>query len=425
MIACCLLDASQFDNVSGIITADTFGDPTCSAAFCLLREFRDAGKPADAVLLATPLAERVGTSEDLIGQWLLNVLERVPHSYHAADYARQMLEVSQRRESVHVAMHLAEQAANRSIEVAQAIATAEAALRDIAETGQGDGPVAMDTVLLQALDQLAEGQTVRWETGFTGFDQLTGGFRPGQLVVIGARPAMGKTALALTLSQNLAESGNGVLFVSLEMSRLELAERMLSRTSMIGLSELRSGAVLSDSTRDRVMQSAAMLEKLPLTIDDRSHSLQQIAAAVRMVRRRRKIAVVVVDYLQLVSPEDARAPREQQVSQVSRRLKQLAREQDVTIVALSQLNRMVESRQVKRPQLSDLRESGAIEQDADVVMFLHRPAYYGDTDKPDDLAELIVAKQRNGSLGTVDLTWIGNRTTFANRVTGHGAFDDH
>lgn len=422
MIACCLLDSTQFDNVSSIVTADTFGDPTCSAAFCVLREFRDAGKPADAVLLASPLAERVGTSEELISQWLLTVLDRVPHTYHAADYARQVLEVSQRRESVYAAMRLAEQAANRSIEVSQAIATAESALREIAETGQGDGPIAMDTVLLQALDQLSEGQTIRWETGFSGFDNMTGGFRPGQLIVVGARPAMGKTALALTLAQNLAEAGSGVLFVSLEMSRQELAERLLSRTSMVSLSELRSGAALKDKTREEVLKSAAILEKLPMTIDDRSNSLQQIAAAVRMVRRRRKIAVVVVDYLQLVSPDDPRAPREQQVSQVSRRLKQLAREQNVAIVALSQLNRMVETRQVKRPQLSDLRESGAIEQDADVVMFLHRPAYYAEKDKPEDYAELILAKQRNGALGVVELTWCGERTTFVDRCAHANMF---
>ena len=237
------------------------------------------------------------------------------------------------------------------------------------------------------------------ETGLTGFDEMTGGLHDGELVILAARPSMGKTALAMNISEHASISQRlPTLFVSLEMSGLELADRMLCSLARVNGHRLRNGSVSSDD-RDRLIRKANEVSQAPLFVDDSpSRTVSEIAAAARRIKRREgSLGLVVVDYLQLIEPDNSRDPRQEQVAKIARRLKGLARELQVPLLCLSQLNRQAEDAKDHRPKLSHLRESGAIEQDADVVMFVHREEYYHrgeDRAQYAGQAEIIIAKQR-------------------------------
>ena len=246
-------------------------------------------------------------------------------------------------------------------------------------------------------------------TGFTDLDKLTGGLHRSEFVVLAARPSMGKTALATNIAENVAiEAQVPVLFVSLEMARIELAQRLLCSQGSIDGSKFRSG-FLSGDDRKKLVEASAKLSQAPLFIDDTpSRTVTEIAAAARRLKRKKKLGLVVIDYLQLIQPDDPRDPRQEQVAKMARRLKGLARELQLPVLCLAQLNRQVETtgQEEHRPRLSHLRESGAIEQDADVVMFVHREEYY--CKSKEEAQEngvagegtIIVAKQRNGPTAT-------------------------
>jgi replicative DNA helicase len=225
---------------------------------------------------------------------------------------------------------------------------------------------------------------------------------------------MGKTALACNWAVNIATTTNrGVLFFSLEQSRLELAERFLCIRSQINGHKLRSGD-LDEEERDKLMKASQELSEIPLFIDDKpGRTVGQMGAIARRLKRQNDIGLMIIDYLQFVEPEDRKAPREQQIALITRRLKNIGKELGIPVIALAQLNRGVEMREDKRPRLADLRESGAIEQDADLVTFLHRPDAYDPTDQP-GVAEVIIAKHRSGPTGIVPLTWRAEIMRFEN-----------
>lgn len=253
-------------------------------------------------------------------------------------------------------------------------------------------------------------------TGFPGLDRMTLGFRPGQMVVIGARPGVGKTSLCLNLATNVARHGTTVVMFSLEMSREEIAQRLLSTRSGIALTDIRSGRI-AQGQWETVVDSITDLSELPMVVDDTSGtSVVEIRAKARRLLHGCRDAVVIVDYLQLMSGSGRGDSRATQVGEMSRGMKVMAKDLGVPVICLSQLNREVEGRQSKRPQLSDLRESGSIEQDADIVMLLDRSMTQEEAerkDRPDDgVTELIVAKNRSGPLGTVRLTFDGSTTRF-------------
>jgi replicative DNA helicase len=265
-------------------------------------------------------------------------------------------------------------------------------------------------------------------TGFKNLDHYILGLQKSDLVIIAARPSMGKTSFALTVALNAAKAGSAVLFVSLEMSEPQLTARLLCAHARFNSNRLRE-AYLSKSEFDLLATAREELRNVPLFIDDSPRvTVLEMRAKARRLRQKGMLDAVMVDYLQLIDPSDKRLPREQQISEISRSLKAMAKELDVPVVALSQLSRAPEGRpgNDKRPLLSDLRESGAIEQDADVVMFLYRPAYYkrkkGDKDgeevKPEEenLLEVIVSKQRNGPTGTAKLTFLMDTMTILDRM---------
>ncbi len=289
---------------------------------------------------------------------------------------------------------------------------------------QGD-TLELKDVISEAMDRIAKraetgGHAVTGvASGLIDLDDITGGFQPGQLVVLAARPSMGKTALALNICDHAAMEGKtSVLFVSLEMGHLEIAERLLCARSRIDGYKLRTGMGLAYREMNQLTKAWNELRGgAPLFIDDTpARNMLQITASARRLKLRNEIGLIVVDYIQLIDSEDSRDSRQEQIAKISRRLKTLARELEVPVIALSQLNRAVESREDRRPRMADLRESGAIEQDADIVLLLHRPDYYDANDQP-GIAELIVAKNRNGRTDSVKLTFPKDLTRFENFAT--------
>jgi len=257
--------------------------------------------------------------------------------------------------------------------------------------------------------------------GFADLDSKTAGLHNSELVILAARPSMGKTALAMNVAENVALGQNSpTLFVSLEMSSLELADRLLCSVARVNGHRLRNGTISQDD-RLRLVEKSATLSQAPLFVDDApSRTVTEIAAAARRIKRRQGgLGLIVIDYLQLIEPDNPRDPRQEQVAKIARRLKGLAREMAVPVMCLAQLNRQTEMGKENIPRLSHLRESGAIEQDADVVLFVHREEYYhrGEDQKPyAGQAQIICAKQRNGPVGEIDLEWLRDFTRFQDRV---------
>ena len=260
------------------------------------------------------------------------------------------------------------------------------------------------------------------ETGFTDLDRMTGGLHGSELVILAARPSMGKTAFAMNICENVViKSRKPTLFISLEMAAIELIERMLCSVARVNGHRLRNGSLAADD-RKRLVKISGELSTVPLYIDDSpTRNVSEIAGAARRIKRKENgLGLIVIDYLQLIQPDSANDPRQEQVAKMARRLKGIARELNTPILCLSQLNRQAEDSKDHRPKLSHLRESGAIEQDADVVMFVHREAYYhkGDPDSgvSETEAQIIIEKQRNGPTGDVELNWFRDFTRFENKA---------
>jgi replicative DNA helicase len=269
------------------------------------------------------------------------------------------------------------------------------------------------------------------ETGFADLDQLTGGLHNSELIVLAARPSMGKTALAMNIAEHVAMTLQApTLFVSLEMSSVELADRLLCSVARVNGHRLRNGTI-SHEDQARLVEKAGQLSQAPLFVDDSpSRTVTEIAAAARRVRRREgRLALLVIDYLQLIEPDNSKDPRQEQVARIARRLKGLAREMDVPVLCIAQLNRQAEDSKDHIPRLSHLRESGAIEQDADVVMFVHREEYYRRGEEQQQFegqAEVKVAKQRNGPVGDIELVWRKEYTRFEDKAPERlQVFDDY
>ena len=282
--------------------------------------------------------------------------------------------------------------------------------------------VPIQQIVLNSLSAIEEasktkGRVTGIATGFTELDYKLTGLHPAELILVAARPAMGKTAFVLNIAQYAAFKDNhAVAMFSLEMSKEQLVTRLMASESMVDSQQMRTGD-LRDSDWEKLLEGAALIGNSKLIIDDTATTLAEIRSKCRKYKQTYGIELVVIDYLQLMTGSESRRneSRQQEISEISRALKVLARELDVPIIALSQLSRAVEARQDHKPMLSDLRESGAIEQDADVVMFLYRDEYYNPDTEKKNLAEVIVAKQRNGSTGSVELVWLGQYTKFANK----------
>ncbi len=405
-----LLENMAMDEVADILHADHFYSDVHGIIYTAILKLNEAGTKVDAVTLAEELDKR-NQLEDIGGvPYILEILEAVPHAAHVKYYAEIVRDKWIQRTLTNVCTEVLRDCYEGTDDTADVLTKAERGIFDILENQDVSQKLSMDDIMLATLDRInsrlgKEGSISGLSTGFTELDRQTNGFQPAELIILAARPSMGKTALVCNIAEWCAGAGEtATLIFSLEQSKLELAERFLCIRAKLDGHRLRKGQLEPDE-RHALLEASSELSRLPLFIDDHpGRTVGQISAICRRLKRRNQLGLVIIDYLQLIEPEDKRANREQQIAQITRRLKGIAKENQLPLIALSQLNRGVELREDKRPRLADLRESGAIEQDADIVMFLHRPDAYNPEDRP-GLAEIVVAKHRSGPTGIVNLQW--------------------
>ncbi len=364
----------------------------------------------DAVTLAEELDRRDELETVGGAVYLGEILDAVPNAAHVRYYADIVRDKYVQRSLIYACTEILRASFDASQDTDQLLQTAEQSIFRILEQKEETAKFDMGSILIDAWDRInqrlsIEGSISGLQTGFADIDAKTNGFQNAELIILAARPSMGKTALICNWADGIAEhTGRGVLIFSLEQTRVDLAERFLCIRAKVDGHKLRAGDLQEDE-RHHLMEVTQKLSEVPIFIDDSpGRTISQIAAISRRMKRQHDLGLIVIDYLQLVEPEDRRVPREQQIAIITRRLKNIAKEMDIPVIALAQLNRGVELREEKRPRLADLRESGAIEQDADLVLFLHRPDQYDPSDQP-GLAELLIAKHRSGPTGIVKLTW--------------------
>lgn len=409
-----LLDPRRADDVALAVRSDDFYSPANRTIFEHMLALHNKGKAIDLTLLMTSL-KKTGDFEAVGGMpYMTQLAESSPSGFAAVDYAKEVNEAAQLRGLVYAATEVLRDAYEPGSENAATITTrAEAKIFALAERRIAADATSFGDVLLEALaavDEKTPGAKRGLLTGYADLDDKLGGMRPGQLIIVAGRPGMGKTQAAVCIASNMmTRFGAKVLMVSLEMGRLEVAERLISSFAQVPLHNLTNN-LMSPSERQKVVRASAELSALRLMIDDTpERTMTEIAALCRRQKRGPGLDLVVVDYLTLVKPDSERDQREEQVAKVARRLKVLAREIGVPVICLAQLNRETAKSGDNIPQLHHLRSSGAIEQDADVVLFVHRPSYYATTDREREeqqsMAEIHVAKARGGQCGVVKLFW--------------------
>jgi replicative DNA helicase len=419
VIGAMLLSRDAIANALERCTASDFYKPSHVQIFAAITSIYNRSEPADAVTVADEL-RRAGALEGIGGPAaLVGLQSNTPAISNAARYAAIVEEHALLRRLIGVANEIAELGFGLPEDVTAAVDKAESMVFEVAQRRTIDSVEQISSLLTATLDRLEQlvdrGEEITGvPTGFTDLDRLTAGLQPSNLVVVGARPSMGKTAFALGAATHAAMAGIPVLLFSLEMSHLELAQRVLSAESRVDATRMRNGRLI-DSDYTKLTGAISRIGHAPLHIDDNPNvTVMDIRARSRRMKSRDGLGLVVVDYLQLMSGRGSSESRQVEISEISRGLKILARELDVPVVALSQLSRTLESRADKRPMLSDLRESGAIEQDADVVMFIYRDEKYEPETEKRGSAEIIVAKHRSGPTGTVELAFVENYARFAN-----------
>jgi len=429
VIGSVLLDNEVLHDVVPMLRPEHFYRDAHRKIYQVIRELYDRGNEAiDSLILREQLKMR-GFLEDVGGTaYLAEVLETVPHAANAEYYARIVRDKAVLRDLIHASTEVLRGAYDDQQAPDDLLAESERNLFRILEQREGGESIEVSDILKETFDRISDrlargkGMISGLATGLIELDNLTSGFQDSELLILAARPSMGKTALALNIAAHAAlEENAATLIVSLEQSRLELAERLLCARARVDGHKLRNG-YLSDPDRRKLVDVCNDVSNCPLFIDDApGRNMIQIAAMARRLKRRSELRLVVIDYLQLIEADSSRDPRQEQIAAITRRLKHLARELKVPVLALAQLNRSVEMREGHRPRLADLRESGAIEQDADVVMFLHRDDQY-DPEMNQGEADLIVAKQRNGPTGSVRMTFLKNFMKFENYANVDSSF---
>lgn len=421
VLGSCVRDNPVIDDVLLLLSESDFYLDAHQKIFTVISDLWNAGKPADIVTVAERL-QAANLIADVGGYvYLGDLLEAAPTAANATHYAAIVREKALFRKLHHVGCEIARSAEEPRMDGESTVAEAEKSVLAIAERSVSE-PVSLIDALRECYDRMdarSSGEALQGVmTGFIDLDEITSGFHDGELVIVAARPSAGKTAFALALARGAAvEDGVPVYFASLEQSKVELSERLLCSEARVDGHKLRRDRLNADEMGKVVAAGDALRKGAQLWIDDApGQSVLRIAANARRFKRRHGIRLVVIDYLQLIEPDDRRQPREQQVATMSRRLKCLARELKIPVICLAQLNRNVETRTGHTPLLSDLRESGSVEQDADVVLFLHRPEMYSANDRVGE-ADVIVAKQRNGPTGKVTLTFLKHSMRFENFAT--------
>lgn len=418
LLASILMDNSVLHDVVTLVIPDDFYRDSHQIIFRQMREMYDENEPIDLITLAEildtkELLDKVGGDESLA-----MIAETVAHAANAKYYAQIVKEKSVTRNIIQATSEILNESYTNTHTADKLIELAESRIFEISNSQSAGQTVELHDVITATMDRVAQRSENRQPvtgigTGYQDLDDMTGGFQGSQLIILAARPSMGKTAISLNIIDHVAINlKRPVLFFSLEMGQNELGERMLAARGRVEGNKLRTGNQLGTKEMAKIGEAFETLRTAPVFLDDSpSRTVVQIAANSRRLKSKNNIGLIVIDYIQLIEQEDARESRQEHIAKVSRRLKTLARELDIPVIALSQLNRGVETREDRRPRMADLRESGAIEQDADIVLLLHRPEYYDQNDSP-GIAELIIAKNRSGATGTVKLTFLRNIMRF-------------
>lgn len=421
VIGSMLMDREAIIAASEMITGDDFYQHQYGVMFESMVELFNEGKPVDLVTLQDRLKEKDVPPEVSSLDFVREILTTVPTSANVKHYAQIVQEKAVLRRLIRVNEEIANSCYAGKDSLEHILAHTEKSIFDLLQSRNSGEFVPIRQVALNVLEKIEQAaktnDTVTGiPTGFIDLDYRTSGFQPSDFILIAARPSMGKTAFVLNVVEHVAVKKQYPCMVfSLEMSKEQLVNRMLSMESNVDSQKLRTGS-LTDADWDAVIEGVGTIGNSKLLIDDTPGiSIMELRSKCRKVKLEFGLSLVIIDYLQLMSGSGKSGDnRQQEISGISRSLKALARELNAPVIALSQLSRACETRQDHRPMLSDLRESGAIEQDADVVMFLYRDDYYNkDTDTP-NIAEVIIAKQRNGPIGTIQLMWRPELTKFAN-----------
>ena len=388
VIGAMIMDRDAIADVIDIVSADDFYQKQNGILFEAMTELYREGKPVDLVTLQNKLKKKDVPESMKSLEFIRDLLEAVPTSANAKQYAKIVSEKATLRKLIKVTEDI----------------TTECYL------GKDD--------VTEILDHTAssEGRVTGIATGFTDLDYKLSGLHPSELIIVAARPAMGKTAFVLNIAQRAAVRDHvPTAIFSLEMSKEQLVTRMMAMEAMVDSQSIRTGD-LQETDWEKIMESAGTIGRSPLIIDDTPGiTIAELRSKCRRYKQTHGLDLLIIDYLQLMSGGKRSESRQQEISEISRSLKALAREMNAPVIALSQLSRRVEERKPAKPMLSDLRESGSIEQDADVVMFIYRDEYYNEDSEKKGIAEIIVDKQRNGSTGSVELVWLGQYTKFGNK----------
>ena len=422
VVGAMLMDKDAITTASEIISGNDFYQSAYGIIFDSMVELFNESKPVDLITLQERLKEKDVPAEVASLEFVKDLVTAVPTSANVKYYAQIVADKSMMRKLIKLNEEIANTcyAGKESLEAV--LEKTEKAVFDLLQKRNTGEYVPIKQVVLNALDRIEKasknkGTVTGIPTGFIDLDYKLSGLQPSDLVLVAARPSMGKTAFVLNIAQYMAfKKDKGVAIFSLEMSKEQLVNRLFSLESQVDAQALRTGN-MKDSDWEKLIEGAGIIGKSNLIIDDTPGiSVSELRSKCRKYKLEHGLDIVIIDYLQLMTGSVGKnsESRQQEISEISRSLKGLARELNVPVVALSQLSRAVESRPDKRPMLSDLRESGAIEQDADVVMFIYRHVYYNKDSEFKKQADIIIAKQRNGPVGTVNLAWLGEYTKFAN-----------
>ncbi len=419
-----LLSRDALMDVMETVRSGDFYDSNHREIFEAMRELYRRSAPVDALTVSEELKKR--NSLEMVGgrAYIASLSSGTPTTSNAAEYAKIVAEKAAIRRLIDTADDIVARGYEGSMDAGQMLDYAESGIFEISQSRQKGQYTHLKDVLLENIEIIdrasqMDGGLTGLTTGFKYLDTMTSGLQRSDLIILAARPAMGKTAFALSLALNAAvKGGASVMIFSLEMSKDQLGQRLLSMESKVPMQSLKTGR-LERRDWDDINLALDVLSKANIHIDDTAGiNIMEMKSKCRRLKGEEGLDLVIIDYLQLMNPEGRADSRTQEISVISRNLKLLARELDCPVLVLSQLSRAPETRTDHRPMLSDLRESGSIEQDADIVVFLYRDEYYNEETDEHGVCEVIVAKQRSGPTGTVKVTWLDKLTKFVDGISG-------
>ena len=421
VIGSMIMDREAIIVASEIVLGEDFYNKQYGVVFDTMVELNDEGRPVDLVTLQDRLKEKDVPPEVSSLEFIRDLITAVPTSANIKHYANIVAEKATLRRLIRINEDIANTCYVGKDSLEDILADTEKRVFDLVQRRNTGEFVPIRQIVMNAMDNIEKashnkGNVTGVATGFLDLDYRTAGMQPSDLILVAARPSMGKTAFVLNIAQYVAfKQAKTVAIFSLEMSKEQLVNRLFSMESKVDSQHLRTGN-LSDVEWEKLIESAGAIGRSNLIIDDTPGiSISELRSKCRKYKLEHNLEMIIIDYLQFMSGSGRSTDsRQQEISDISRSLKALARELHVPVIALSQLSRAVEQRPDHRPMLSDLRESGAIEQDADVVMFIYRDDYYNKDTEKKGIAEIIIAKQRNGPIGTVELVWLPDFTKFAN-----------